>query len=119
MLLLKNDLPTICISSYISNILQEIEKGNHNDNLCECYRNKYRNRYGQELPDCEYKGNKSKVRNLIRKVHVTNESVIQNLSEELASAKRIAKELLAENKELRKKLDELIPDCHDQEVQTE
>ena len=92
--------------------------------MCNCYRIKYKHRYGQELQDCEYKGDKSKIRNLIRKVHVTNESVIQNLTEELASARRKSTELLIENKELRKKLDELkrrlnVPDCHEQEVQTE
>ena len=105
--------------SYISNILQDIDKGTHNDKLCECYRNKYQNRYGQELPDDEFKGNKSKIQNLIRKVHVTEESVILNLTAELASARRYSMELLAENKELRKKLDEAnkrlsVPDCHDQ-----
>ena len=56
--------------SYISNKLQDIEKGIHDDNGCETYCKYYKREFGQELPDCEYKGNKSKIQKLIRKVHI-------------------------------------------------
>ena len=50
--------------------LQDIEKGNHDDKACEKYCNAYKDNFGQELPDCEFKGNKSKIQSLIRKVHI-------------------------------------------------
>ena len=45
-----------------------MEKGNHDDKKCEEYCQKYKRDFGQELPDCQFKGNKSKIQNLIRKV---------------------------------------------------
>ena len=51
-------------------MLQDIEKGNHDDEACEEYCKKYKDRFGQELPDCQYKGNKSEIQKLIKKVHV-------------------------------------------------
>ena len=51
-------------------MLQDIEKGNHDDKECEYYCNDYKERFGQELPDCQFKGNKSKIQNLLRKVHI-------------------------------------------------
>ena len=51
-------------------MLQDIEKGNHDDFWCVKYCQKYKDRFGQELPDCQFKGNKSKIQNLLRKVHV-------------------------------------------------
>ena len=52
-------------------MLQHIEKGNHDDKECEKYRIRYKEEFGQELPDCQFKGNKSKIQNLIRKVHIS------------------------------------------------
>ena len=38
---------------------------------CKIYRYKrYKDTFGQELPDCQFKGNKSKIQKLIKKVHV-------------------------------------------------
>ena len=51
-------------------MLQDIEKGNHDDQRCEEYCNDYKERFGQELPDCQFKGNKSKIQSLLRKVHI-------------------------------------------------
>ena len=51
-------------------MLHDIEKGNHDDKECEEYCRKYKARFGQELPDCQFKGNKSKIQNLIRKVKI-------------------------------------------------
>ena len=45
-----------------------MEKGNHDDKKCEEYCKRYKRGFGQELPDCQFKGNKSKIQNLIRKV---------------------------------------------------
>ena len=50
--------------------MQDIEKGRHDHKRCEKYRAKYKNDFGKELPDCEYKQNKSKIQNLIRKIHI-------------------------------------------------
>lgn len=51
-------------------MLQDIEKGTHYDKGCENYCKRYKDRFGQELPDCQYKGNKSEIQKLIKKVHV-------------------------------------------------
>ena len=51
----------------LSKLLQDIEKGNHNDYWCERYRKYYKRSFEQELPDCQFKGNKTKIKNLIRK----------------------------------------------------
>ena len=47
-----------------------MENGNHDDKKCEEYCKRYKRYFGQELPDCQFKGNKSKIQNLIRKVHI-------------------------------------------------
>ena len=51
-------------------MLQDIEKGNHGDYWCKKYCKDYKDRFGQELPDCQFKGNKSKIQNLLQKVHI-------------------------------------------------
>ena len=51
-------------------MLQDIEKGNHDDYRCEEYCGKYKDIFGQGLPDCQFKGNKSKIQSLLRKVHI-------------------------------------------------
>ena len=61
---------SILLSSGLSSILQNITKGNHNDERCEVYCRKYKARFGRKLPDCQFKDNKYKVQNLIRKVHI-------------------------------------------------
>ena len=58
------------LSSRLSSILQEIEKGNHDDEACDYHCIRYKGSFGQELPDCQFKGNKSKIQELIRKVHI-------------------------------------------------
>ena len=63
------------ISSVISSKLQDIEKGIHDDKYCEDYCQEYKKEFGQELPDCQFKGNKSKIQNLIRKVHIDADGV--------------------------------------------
>ena len=57
-------------SSKLSSYLQDIEKGNHDDKKCKEYCKDYRERFGQELLECQFKGNKSKIKNLIRKVQI-------------------------------------------------
>ena len=52
-----------------TSLLQEIEKGNHDDNACEIYCIEYKEEFDQEL-DCQFKGNKSKIQGLIRKVRI-------------------------------------------------
>ena len=51
-------------------MLHDIEKGNHNYGQCEHYCKKYKDVFSQELPECQFKGNKSKIQNLIQKVHI-------------------------------------------------
>ena len=55
--------------------LQEIEKGFHDDKVCEYYCQRYKRDFGQELPDCQFKGNKSKIQSLIRKVHIDADGI--------------------------------------------
>ena len=58
------------LSSELSSKLQDIEKGNHDDEACEEYCDEYEEEFSQELADCQFKGNKSKIQKLIRKVHI-------------------------------------------------
>ena len=64
------------LSSELSSKLQEIEKGFHDDKECKEYYKGYKDRFGQELPDCQFKGNKSKIQNLIRKVHIDADGIL-------------------------------------------
>ena len=50
--------------------LQNIEKGNHDDKECDRYCEDYKDLFDQELPDCQFKGNKYKIQGLLRKVHI-------------------------------------------------
>ena len=51
-------------------LLQDIEEGKHDDEECEKYCRKYKDRFDQELPDCQFKGNNSKIQSLLRKVKI-------------------------------------------------
>ena len=51
-------------------MLQYIEKGKHDDEKCEKYHKLYKEEFGKDLEDCEYKGNKYKIQNLIRKIKI-------------------------------------------------
>ena len=114
-------LLSLLLYSYISKLLRNIETGHHNDKKCEWYHKEYESSFGQELPDCEYKGNKSKIQNLIRKIHIdANGSVTEVqfdnkkndkevnvvIGKTNAKSEEYVLELLVENRELRKKLDE-------------
>ena len=61
------------ISGVISKLLHNIEKGNHDDKWCEEYCKDYEDIFGQKLPDCQFKGNKSKIQSLIRKVKIDSD----------------------------------------------
>ena len=58
------------LSSKYSKLLQDIEEGKHDDEECEEYCRRYKGMFDQELPDCQFKGNKSKIQSLIRKVQI-------------------------------------------------
>ena len=51
-------------------MLQEIEIGNHVDKRCKEYCRRYTKKFGQKLPKCKFKGNKSIIQDLIRKIHI-------------------------------------------------
>ena len=51
-------------------------KGKHDNEACEAYCQDYKAEFGQKLPDCEFKGNKSKIQKLIRKVHIDENVVL-------------------------------------------
>ena len=51
-------------------MLQDIEKGKHDDYRCKEYCRKYKEKFGQDLSDCQFKGNKSKIQNLLQNVHI-------------------------------------------------
>ena len=48
--------------------------------MCEKHRKGYKG-LGQEIPDCEYKGNKSKIQSLIRKVHIDAANINGSVTE--------------------------------------
>ena len=60
-------------------MLQDIEKGNHDDEKCKEYCNDYKGKFGQELPNCQFKGNKSKIQDLIRKVHIDSDGSVTEI----------------------------------------
>ena len=64
------------ISSLYSELLQDIEKGKHDNEECERYCREYKRRLGQELPDCQFKGNKLKIQSLIKKVKVDSDGSV-------------------------------------------
>ena len=70
---------SLLLSSRISDLLQDIEKGIHDDDSCENHRRKYKNNFRQDLPDCEYKGNKSKIQKLIRKVQIDESGIVTEI----------------------------------------
>ena len=59
--------------------LQDIEKGHHDDKECEKYHQYYKMDFEQNLPDCEYKGNKSKIQKLIRKVQIDENGIVTEI----------------------------------------
>ena len=59
--------------------LQDIEKGHHDDKECEKYRQYYKIDFDQDLPDCEYKGNKSKIQKLIRKAQIDANGIVTEI----------------------------------------
>ena len=56
-------------------LLQDIEKGNHDNEKCEEYCQEYKRFYGKEL-NCPFKGNKSKIQKLIKKVHIDENGIV-------------------------------------------
>ena len=83
----------ILLSSKLSKLLQDIEKGNHDDKECDRYCKTYKDNFDQELPDCEFKGDKSKIQNLVKKIHIDidgNMTEVQfvNLSDEPKKAEK-------------------------------
>ena len=67
---------SILLSSQLSGLLQDIEKGNHDDKECEKYCKEYERTFGQKLPKCQFKGNKSKIQDLIQKVHIDSDGSV-------------------------------------------
>ena len=59
--------------------LQDIEKGKHNDKRCKEYCNEYKELFGQKLPKCQFKDNRSKIQNLIRKVHIDKDGSVTDV----------------------------------------
>ena len=59
----------LCFSE-LSDVLQNIEKGRHNDECCEECHEDYIANFGYELEECEFKGDLFKIQKLIKKIHV-------------------------------------------------
>ena len=57
---------SIRLYSGLSSLLEDIEKGNHDDEKCEENCRNYKKDFGHELPDCQFKGNQSKIQNLLK-----------------------------------------------------
>ena len=59
-------------------LLEGIEKGKHNDEMCEEYRKRYKDTWGQEI-GCQFKENcGSKIKNLIRKITIPSDTSTGN-----------------------------------------
>ena len=60
--------------SELSKLFQDIEKGIHNDKKCTKYYRDYKEKFHEfhqkNLPNCQFKGNKFKIQNLIRKIKI-------------------------------------------------
>ena len=57
-------------SSLLTDYLANIENGIHYDDECDSYCKRFEDRFDQVLPECRFKGNRSKIQGLITKVHV-------------------------------------------------
>ena len=64
----------------LSDALQNIEKGKHRSKKCAEYCKEYKEEFGQELPPCKYKGSKSKIQNLIRKIHIDKTGIATEIN---------------------------------------
>ena len=60
-------------------MLQKIEKGKHDDSKCEVYCRRYKRAFGKDLEDCEYKGNPSKIQNLLRKINIDANGIVSEV----------------------------------------
>ena len=56
--------------SWIKDKLQIIEEGKHDYQNCAKYSKRYKSTFGQDLPYCQFIGNKSKIQKLMRKLHI-------------------------------------------------
>ena len=71
--------------------------GYHDDKECKQYCKKYEDKFGQKLPDCQFKDNQSKIQNLIRKVNPARNWInekyeplcIEDLGKELRSVQAL------------------------------
>ena len=59
--------------------MQDIEKGNHDEEECEKDRKRYKLSYRQEVPNCEYKENKSKIQKLLGKVQIDANGIVTEI----------------------------------------
>ena len=60
-------------------MLQDIEKGKHDDEKCKEYHREYiydKEEFVKDLEDCEYKGNKYKIQNLVRKIQIDADGIV-------------------------------------------
>ena len=53
--------------------------GIHDDYTCEKYHRDYKGKFDQDLPDCEYKENKSKIQQLLRKVQIDANGIVTEI----------------------------------------
>ena len=69
---------SIPLSSDIASKLRDIENGNHNDEKCEEFSKRYKDRFGQRS-DCEFRSSKSKIQKLVRKIHVDADGSVTDI----------------------------------------
>ena len=70
----------ILLSSILSDCLEEITKGAHDDKECDRYGKRAQSTFGQVQPDCQFKGNKSKIKSLIKKIKVDSDGSVTEVA---------------------------------------
>merc|ERR1711894_836132 len=71
----------------------------HDNEKCEEYCRRYKIFFDQELPDCQFKGNKSKIQSLIRKVHIDADGSVTEVQFDNKRSNEDHKIAVAENQD--------------------
>ena len=82
--------------------MQDIEEGKHDNEVCEEYCQTYKKWFGQELPECQFKGNKSKIQKLMRKVQINADGTVTEIKfgNETSTTDQDFKIVATENQEM-------------------
>ena len=76
--------------------------GKHDNEVCEEYCQSHKIMFGQELPDCQFNGNKAKIQSLIRKVKIDADGTVTEVQfdNETSTTDQDFKIVATENQEM-------------------